>query len=262
MLDGMATAVVALIAGADSSTAARLGLAMIALQASIGALNDLVDAGDDAGRKPGKPIPRGLVPVVGARMVVAVAAGLGLLLAAPSGPVALVLAAVILVIGYGYDLLAKGTAWSWVPFAMGIPLLPVFGWFGAAGSLPVSFALLIPTAMAAGAGLAIANASADMERDAAAGLDSVALRLGSERAWAIQAALLAAVASVALGSLWLRAASPLALAAMAGATVVIAIGLSLGRGGQADRRERAWELEAVGVAILAGAWLAGLGDLR
>ncbi len=34
---------------------------MTALQASIGALNDLVDAPRDAGHKPGKPIPAGLV---------------------------------------------------------------------------------------------------------------------------------------------------------------------------------------------------------
>ena len=31
---------------------------------------------------------------------------------------------------------AKGTAWSWLPFAVGIPLLPVYGWLGAAGALP------------------------------------------------------------------------------------------------------------------------------
>ena len=34
---------------------------MLCLQASIGALNDLVDAPLDAGQKPGKPLPRGLV---------------------------------------------------------------------------------------------------------------------------------------------------------------------------------------------------------
>ena len=46
------------MAGADPAVAARLGVSMTALQASIGALNDLVDAPSDRGRKPGKPIPR------------------------------------------------------------------------------------------------------------------------------------------------------------------------------------------------------------
>ncbi|MDO8485316.1 MAG: UbiA family prenyltransferase [Candidatus Limnocylindrales bacterium] len=252
----------ALIAGADQATAARLGVAMVALQASIGALNDLVDAPTDASRKPGKPIPTGLVSVGVARAVVAIGAALGLLLAAPSGPVVVALAVAGLGIGYGYDLRAKGTPWSWLPFALGIPLLPVFGWFGAAGRLPSAFALLVPAAMAAGAALAIANARADLERDAAAGLESVAIRLGSDRAWVVQAALLAVVVLVVLGSLWLRGAPPLAVVGTVSATLLIAGGLVLGRRGAPDRRQQAWEIEAVGVALLAVAWLAGFGDLR
>ena len=45
----------------DVPTAVRLGVSMTALQASIGILNDVVDAPRDAGRKPSKPIPAGLV---------------------------------------------------------------------------------------------------------------------------------------------------------------------------------------------------------
>lgn len=251
----------ALIAGADQATAARLGLAMVALQVSIGALNDLVDGPTDAGLKPGKPIPTGLVSVSAARAVVAIAAGMGLLLTVQSGPLAVGLAVAGLGIGYGYDLFAKGTPWSWLPFALGITLLPAFGWFGAVGGLPAPFALLLPSAFAAGAALAIANARADMERDAAAGLESVAIRLGSNRAWAVEAALLAGVVLVAIGSLWLRGVSPAAMAATLTTTLVIASGLVLGRGGTPDRRQRAWEVEAVGVALLAAAWLSGFGDL-
>lgn len=234
---------------------------MVALQASIGALNDLVDAPTDAGRKAGKPIPAGLVPVGAARTVVAIAAGLGLLLTVPSGPAVVAIAGAGLGIGYGYDLLAKGTPWSWLPFALGVPLLPVFGWYGTVGRLPSAFALLLAAAVAAGAALAIANARADIERDAAAGVESVATRLGAGRAWAVQAALLAIVVLVAIGSLWVRGASPFWVAATVGATTVIASGLSWGRGASPARRQRAWEVEAVGVALLAAAWLAGFGDL-
>ena len=103
-------------------------------------------------------------------MAVVVAAAVSGSSSAPRpGAWTVALAVVVLAIGYGYDLAFKGTAWSWVPFAVGIPLLPVFGWLGAAGSLPSSFAVLLPVAVVAGTGLAIANARADLERDAAAG---------------------------------------------------------------------------------------------
>ena len=111
------------------------------------------------------------------------------------------LALAVLVIGYAYDLWFKGTAWSWLPFAAGIPLLPVFGWLGTTGRLPGVFAMLVPVAVVGGAALAIANARADAERDAAAGTDSVAVRLGPGRAWAVNAGLVTAVILAAVGTL-------------------------------------------------------------
>jgi 4-hydroxybenzoate polyprenyltransferase len=235
---------------------------MVALQASIGALNDVIDAPADAGRKPGKPIPSGVVTPAAARLVVLVGALLGVLLAAVSGPGLVGLAALSLGIGYGYDLWAKGTAWSWLPFAVGVPVLPVFAWFGATGGLPTSFAVLLPAAVAAGAALAMANARADLERDVAAGRESVAIRLGSDRAWRLSAALLGLVLAVALGSLWFGRAAPVAMAATVAAGIVVAVGLGLARptDASAARRERAWEIQATGVAVLAAAWLAGIGD--
>jgi 4-hydroxybenzoate polyprenyltransferase len=261
LLDGIVTGAIALLAGGEPSTAVRLGLAMFALQASIGALNDLADASFDAGRKPGKPIPAGLVSPTVARVVVVGAAGIGLALTAPSGPGLMALAGLILAIGYGYDLVAKGTAWSWLPFAIGIPLLPVFGWLGAVGTLPTPFAVLLPVAVMAGAALAIANARADMDRDEAAGLVSVAIRLGSRRAWAVGAWLLAIVVVVALGSLWLTGGQTLAVAASVGAALLVGAGVVLGRTSSAAQRERAWEFQAIGVALLGAAWLWGIGPL-
>jgi len=230
---------------------------MVALQASIGALNDLIDAPRDAGHKPGKPIPAGVVSPSNARVAVLVTAAVGLILAVPSGPATVVLAAAILAIGYGYDRFAKGTAWSWLPFAVGIPLLPVFGWLGATGSLPRAFAVLVPVAVIAGAALAVANASADAERDAAAGVDSVARRLGPGRAWAVSSGLLLVVVIAAIATMAATAA-PVELAAAAVAGLVIGGGVVAGRDAGRVGRERAWELEAVGVGLLAIAWLAGI----
>jgi 4-hydroxybenzoate polyprenyltransferase len=232
---------------------------MVALQASIGTLNDLVDAPHDAGHKPGKPIPAGLVPVRAARTMVVAAAGVGLALSVPSGGPAVALGVLVLGIGYAYDLVFKGTAWSWLPFAVGIPLLPVFGWYGVTGTVPGSFLILLPVAVIAGAALAIANSRADMERDAAAGVESVATRLGATPAWRIQAALLAVVVGAAFATLAAGGADTRWLLAAIGAGSIVGAGIVIGRVGDSARLERAWELEAIGCGLLAAAWLAGLG---
>ncbi|HEY7591084.1 MAG TPA: UbiA family prenyltransferase, partial [Candidatus Limnocylindrales bacterium] len=189
---------IALIAGAGLEVAVRLGLGMLLLQASIGVVNDIVDAPRDAVSKPAKPIPAGLVPPVLAALVGAVAAALGLALSAASGPPTVLVGVLVLGIGYAYDLWLKGTASSWLPFAVGIPLLPVYAWLGAAGSVPPAFTFLLPAAVLAGAALAIANALADAEADRAAGVPSVALALGAARAWRVHAALHVGVAALAV----------------------------------------------------------------
>ncbi len=237
----------------------RLGASMTALQASIGILNDVVDAPRDAGRKPAKPIPAGLVAPGAARAGVVVAAAIGLVLAAPSGAAVVALGAAILAIGYAYDLRFKGTPWSWAPFAVGIPLLPVFAWLGAAGSLPAFMARLVVAAVLAGAVLAISNARADVERDRAAGVASVVTALGSERSWWLGLGLSVAILAVAVGPVLDAMASgtppPAALIGVAAGAVLLLVGAGIGYRAAAGRRERAWELQAVGIAVLAVGWL-------
>jgi 4-hydroxybenzoate polyprenyltransferase len=256
ILDGIVAGAFAVAAGGTPMVATGLGLAMIALQAGIGATNDVVDAQRDAGHKPGKPIPAGLVSPATARRVVVVAFGVGLGLAGLSGgPAAVAIALVGVAIGLAYDLRLKGTAWSWLPFAAGIPLLPVFGWLGATGHLPIAFLVLIPAAVAAGAALAIANALVDVERDRSAGSGSIALALGSTNAWLVHVGLLVLIGLAALVSVRPLGGSVGGGTAVALAAVLpVAAGLAA-RGGGVTRRERAWELEAVGVALLAFAWL-------
>jgi 4-hydroxybenzoate polyprenyltransferase len=127
----------------------------------------------------------------------------------------------------------------------------------ATSTLPASFAVLLPVAVVAGAALAIANARADAERDVAAGVDSVAVRLGLPRSWAINAGLLALVAGVAIATMIAGGAPPPALAGATGACLLIGAGVAIGHGSDSARRERAWEIEAVGIGLLAAAWLAG-----
>ncbi len=255
ILDGLVSGAVAYLAGAPPIDAFRLGLAMTALQFGIGATNDIVDAPRDAGHKPGKPIPAHLVSTPVARAVAVAGFGVGLVLSSASGGPTAALALAVIGIGLAYDFLLKGTAWSWLPFAIGIPILPVFGWLGATGTLPPVFGILVPVAVAAGAALAIANALADVERDQAAGTASIATALGAGRAWAVHAGLIVVVVVVALVSASILGAKAGGILLVAVAGSVPIAGLAFGRGGGAERRERAWQIEAIGIAALGVTWI-------
>lgn len=254
---------VALVAGAGPGRAALLGASMALLQFAIGALNDLVDAPRDAAAGRAKPIPAGLVDRRAARAVMVAAGAGGLLLSLAGGPALLALALLVLLVGASYDLRAKGTTLSWLPFALGIPLLPVYGWYGGAGELPGLFVVLVPAAANAGTALAVANALVDMERDADAGTDSIALALGHRRAGLLVLVLHGVVAALAVGTAlvldapdgWTAAVVATAAAPLAGAL----LGLSAGGPGRTGRRELAWEIQALGTALLAVAWLSALG---
>ncbi len=250
--------VVALVAGAAPARALLLGTSMTLLQFAIGALNDLVDAPRDARTRRGKPIPDGAVRETAARAVIAVGAGGGAALALAAGPTVLLLAALGLAIGAWYDLAANGTRLSWLPIALGVPLLPVYGWYGATGSLPWAFAVLVPAAALAGAALAIANAAVDAERDSAAGTMTLAVALGPVRASAVVLVLQGLVATLAVVSAsrlgatggWLTAAGALALVPVLAAS----FGFLAARRGP-GAREAAFEVQAVGLGLLVVAWV-------
>lgn len=258
LLDGLVAGAAALAGGGDPATAARLAVSMVLLQASVGSLNDVIDAPSDAGRKPGKPIPAGLVRPGVARGMAAITATTGVLLAVPSGLTTVGLALVLLALGYAYDLWFKGTAWSWLPFALAIPLFPTYGWLGAAGALPPIWAVLLPTAVLAGAALAVANAMVDVERDRAAGLESVATRLGQARSRWVNLGLLGVVWLLAIATLALAGALvPWGLATLGGGLAAAAGWVALGAE-DPGARERGWEAQALGVALLAAGWLAAM----
>lgn len=231
---------------------------MTSLQFAIGALNDIVDARADAGRVPPKPIPAGLIARRDAS-VVAVLAGLaGLAFAAPSGPGLVVLAFVVLAIGAAYDLLAKGTPWSWVPFAIGIPILPVYGWYGVTGALPTFAAILVVMAALAGAGLAIANARADLDTDAEAATASIATALGAERSWLADAGLLAGAIAIGIVSLGGGGFSLVPWTLLSAGIGIVVAGLALGRRVEPRARVRSWEAQAIGAALAGAGWIAAM----
>jgi 4-hydroxybenzoate polyprenyltransferase len=233
---------------------------MLALQASIGALNDLVDAGVDRGRKPGKPIPRGVVGPTAAGLLAAAGLAVGLALSAVSGIPTLLVAAAGVGCGYLYDLRLSRSAWSWLPLALALPLVPFHAWLGATGSAPTALLALVPVAVLGGSGLALGNGLVDVERDRAAGMTTAVVALGHRRAWLLHAVALAGAVGAAIvlepgggpaTAAWRVAAHVVAVAS-------IAVGAALLGRGRPPTRERGWELEAAGVAVLGIAWLAGL----
>ena len=66
------------------------------------------------------------------------------------------------------------------------------------------------------------------------------------------------MAAVALGSLWLARAPTVAIAVAIVATLLLGTGVVLAGTASAARRERAWEIQAIAVALLAAIWLWGI----
>ena len=286
-LDAVATAVLAVIAGGSGAVVATLAAAMFALQLSIGAANDVVDAPRDAASRPTKPIPAGLVPP-GAAVAFAIASAvLGLALSATRGPATLALAGAGLGAGLAYDLRLKATPWSWLPFAAGIPLIPLYAWVGSVGTVPPAVLVLVLLAVPAGAGLAVANALPDEPGDRAGGTRTVATVLGPRAAWWAATLLLVGTYVVAVGTLVAAGAGPGGMlgpdgpagggsgagaapgdvipgasaaswAVIAVAGLLLTLGAWLGRGPAPARRRAGWGVQGVAVVALAAGWVGAL----
>jgi 4-hydroxybenzoate polyprenyltransferase len=227
------------------------------LQTSIGATNDLCDVEHDRLARPEKPLPSGAVARGAAASYAAVAAMTGLGISFGLGPLPGAIAVAGLATGLAYDVRLNRTRWSWLPFAVGLPLLPAFGWAAATSTLPAGLPVLLVLGAVAGAALALANGLVDIEDDASAGRGGLAYSLGRRRARNLLPVLHVVLL---LGAGWVLAAGtrpPVALAAFtAGAALIV--GGAFGSGSASPAmRERAWEAQAVGVATLALAWLAG-----
>ncbi len=116
----------------------------------------------------------------------------------------------------------------------------------------------MPIAALGGAALAVANALADLDRDLRAGVATVATSLGPRVARRVGAGLQVLVAAGALGSATLLGGSPAWIAIGSGGAAVIAGGVALGWRDGLLARQRAWELQALGLGVLAVGWAGAL----
>ena len=248
----------AFVAGAGPGTVVCLGFSMLFLQFAIGTANDMADVGADSLAKPHKPIPAGLLSRWQVSVLFGVCTAVGLTLAASVSVPLLVIGVVGLVDGLVYDWRLKGTVVSWVPFAAGVGLLPVFGWVGATGELPSAAPLVVSLAVAIGGALALANAYADLEDDRATQTESVATLLGSRGTLIADGAVLALVYIVAYATTVTAAAPPVAMEMEVIGALVAATGLGLAGVVKGRWRHLVWEVEGLGLFGLSVGWLAAM----
>lgn len=196
-----------------------VGVAVLLGQLSVGWSNDALDADVDAraGRSE-KPAVRG---DVSARTLWRAALVALLASAVVSWSVAgwvggsFHVAAVLM--AWAYNLRLARTTWSWLPYAVAFGALPPFLTIGLDGSAPPAW--MVPAFAITATAAHLSNALPDIERDRAAGLGGLAVRLGPRATIVLCWVLLA----VGTGIVALAAApdTPILTAVMALAYVVV-----------------------------------------
>jgi 4-hydroxybenzoate polyprenyltransferase len=202
------TAVTALLAWSAGTGLARGVLvtsAVLVGQLSIGWSNDLLDARRDrvVGRGD-KPLATGALPrslVVGCVFVALVGCTvLSLLCGLASG-----LTHLILGVGSGwtYNLVAKRTRWSWLPYALAFGSLPSVVSL-AARPAEIAPVWLMLAGSLVGVGAHLVNALPDLDDDAATGVQGLPHVLGRTTSQRLATGVLAVAALVCFAGPWTR----------------------------------------------------------
>jgi 4-hydroxybenzoate polyprenyltransferase len=248
------------VAGRNDPDLGRLGLLFGLLacnQYSAGALNDAVDAPADAATGRDKPVPAGAISRR-ATAALAVAAGLAsLVFGALLGPATLALAVAGLACAWAYDLWLKGTVASVLPFALALPLVPLFG-YGAAGRFPAVLWWAWPIGALAAVAVHLADSLPDVETDRAAGVHGLATLLGVRRAAVLVAAGYLAMLALVAGSGLAAGDRPVVLGGAAVSLVLAAAALAVGARGRPSDRRAAYRLLLAAVIAAAVGWAAGV----
>jgi 4-hydroxybenzoate polyprenyltransferase len=193
------TVLAGLLAGAvglGPSTIVLVVAAVLTGQLSIGWSNDLIDlARDRAVGRPDKPLVDGRV----SERTVRVACGLAVVATVPlslacgwlAGSVHLVCVAA----GWVYNLGAKATPWSWLPYAVAFGGLPAFvSLTDQPDRLPPLW--LVVAGALLGVGAHVVNVLPDLDDDAATGVRGLPHRLGPRWSPVVAAGVLVAAAVV------------------------------------------------------------------
>jgi 4-hydroxybenzoate polyprenyltransferase len=177
-----------------------VALAVGAGQLSIGWSNDWLDRGRDAAnRRTDKPLahgdlhPRTVAIAAGAALAICVGASIAL------GPAAAAAHLTGVAAGWWYNLGAKHTVYSIVPWAIAFGLLPAAVTLTTPLERWPAWWLVVAGALL-GAGAHVANALPDLEQDRRTGVEGLPHRLGRRRSlWVATALVAAGIVVVALG---------------------------------------------------------------
>ena len=236
--------------------AALVALAVGAGQLSIGWSNDWLDRRrDQAAGRADKPLAQGRVsaPAVATAAGVALAVCVGASLAL--GPAAAAVHLLAVAAGWVYNLRAKRTWWSVLPWALAFGLLPAVVTLATPLERWPAWWLLTAGALL-GAGAHFANAIPDLPDDRATGVAGLPHRLG--RRWSVAVTIALVAIGLALVTLGLPAGPPRAAVGGAGAFGLVAVVLAL----RAGAERLAFRLVVVLLVALAAAVVAAGATLR
>ncbi|MFZ9608766.1 MAG: UbiA family prenyltransferase [Candidatus Limnocylindrus sp.] len=246
LLNAVAAAALATVAGAGPSAAGLVALTMLGVHTCIGASNDYLDRHRDRGR-PEKPIASGALPPSAGLLLSAVGITVGLVAAAQVSTLTFALAVTGALVGATYNVWLKHTALSWLPFALGVSIIPAFAWSTVSSVLPTPILTLSLISLPGGAALALQNSLADRALDLQSGMRSAVVRLGERTAFGLLA-LLHLVSLTALLAFAPGNTSPTTLAV---AALLLAIGVACSATRSRWARQRGWEISAAALAVAA-----------
>ena len=246
LLNAIIAAALTSTAGGSATQSALAAITMLGVHTSIGAMNDLLDQTSDAGRGE-KPLVGGSVSPREARVMVVVAATAGLAAASALSSTSLMIAAAGATLGYLYNAGIKRTPISFLPFAFGVALIPIFAWSAAGVPLPAAIATLCLIALPGGSALALQNALADRELDQSVGANGAVVRLGHRRT-ILMIALLHGITYLFILVSAPAMASPVLLTV---GGLLLGIGVTLSTRVPRALRQRGWEVSALALACCA-----------
>jgi chlorophyll synthase len=229
------------------------------------AVNDWFDRHVDAINEPGRPIPSGRIPGRWGLAIAIAWTAASLLVALALGPWVAWSALLGLVLAWAYSappIRLKNNGW-WGNAAVGFSYEGLAWVTGAAvmvgGSMPDARVLLVATLYSLGAhGIMTLNDFKSVEGDRQAGVGSLPVRLGVERAarLACQTMVVAQVAVVVLLAVWGRPAHALLV------TLLVGVQIALMRRLLQSPRERAPWYNATGISLYVLGMLASAFALR
>lgn len=210
----------------DGLDVALIGLAVLLGQVSIGWSNDWLDAWrDTAARRVDKPVAAGLIGPTQLRVAALTAGVCSVPLSFVNGPRAAVGNLALVLSGWAYNAGLKRTLWSWLPYATGFGMLPVFVTRGLPGA-PWPPWWAITAAALLGVGAHFANVLPDIEQDLRLGVRGLPQVLGYTSAGLSAVAIVLSASAIVV--LVPRGTGPTGFAA-AGAALVVGLCVLAGK---------------------------------